>query len=186
MDGKDAAADMTRQDNWSMLVDPRWQDGAPEATPPSELIVGGWLLDANGAAGPFQPNPDYEPADDTTPTDPTDAVLRRLAHGDDVGGEIVPTLLDAVVEIGCDEFDEPLVGRAPDGAPCVAVATAAVHKRRVEAARWWPIQGCELPGIVPVGVDILLNPGSPDQFRLHTSALRPAATDRPGDRGQNH
>ncbi|MGW1741607.1 type VII secretion system-associated protein [Nocardia sp. NPDC001965] len=174
MDIRGRAPRPIRQDNWLLLIDPGWQDDAPDAQPPSEMIVGGWMLDEAGGPGPFQPNPNYVPADDAAPTDPTDAVLRRIAQGDDVGGEIVPTLRDAVVEISCDEYNEPLVGAAPDGVPCVAVATAAVHKRRVDADRWWPVLGSELADIVPANVDILLNPGSPGQFRLHTRALRQA------------
>ncbi|WP_051133066.1 type VII secretion system-associated protein [Nocardia paucivorans] len=169
---EDSTAGVIRRDNWLMLVDPRWQESASAAVPPEEMIVGGWLLGEDGEPGPFQPNPNYLPADDSAPTDPTDAVLRRSVRGDDVGDEIVPTLRDAVVEIGCDEYNEPLVGSAPDGVPCVAVVTAAVHKRRVDADRWWPVPGSALPDLVPPGVDILINPGSPAQFRLLTRALR--------------
>lgn len=171
---EDPSVGVIRQDNWLMLIDPGWQESAPDAVPPEKMIVGGWMLDEDGDPGPFQPNPNYLPVDDSSPTDPTDAVLRRSARGDDVGDEIIPTLCDAVVEIGCDEYNEPLVGSAPDGVPCVAVVTAAVHKRRVEADRWWPVLGSALPGLVPPGADILLNPGSPAQFRLLTQALRRA------------
>lgn len=169
---QDPTSGAIQRDNWLVLVDPARHEATPEAELPPEVIVGGWMLDESGKPGPFQPNPHYEPADDSSPTDPTDAVLRRAARGDDVGGEIVPTLRDAVVEIGCDERDEPLVGPAPDGVLCVAVVTAAVHKRRVEADRWWPVLGSALADIVPADVDILLNPGGPAQFRLLTRVLR--------------
>jgi hypothetical protein len=169
---EDLTPTTVRRGDWLVLVDPRWQETAPEVMPPSGVILGGWMIGKDGVAGPFEPNPNYVPADETLPTDPIDAVLRRSADGDDIGGEeIIAALRGAVVEIGCDNQNEPLVGPAPDGAPCVAVATAALHKHRVEADRWWPVQGTALPDIVPAGADILLNPGSPAQFRLLTRSL---------------
>ncbi|MFE7800532.1 type VII secretion system-associated protein [Nocardia sp. NPDC057440] len=159
-------------DNWFVMVDASWQETAPDAAPPPELILGGWHVDEDGNQGPFEPNPDYVPSDDSSPTDPTDAVLQRAINGDDVGGDIIPTLFDALVEIAGNDRGELLVGAAPDGVRCVCVVTAAVHKRRIEAERWIQILGSELAKIVPDGVDILLNPNSREQFRLHTGALR--------------
>ncbi|MFI9413983.1 hypothetical protein [Nocardia gamkensis] len=84
------------------------------------------------------------------PTDPIDAVLRRSADSDNIGGdEIIAALRDAVVEIGCDNQNELVVGPAPDGVLCVAVVTAAVHKHHAEADRWWPVLGTTLPGSCP-------------------------------------
>ncbi|WP_067470759.1 type VII secretion system-associated protein [Nocardia amamiensis] len=171
---KDPASNVVQHGDWLVLVDPSWQETTPEVLPPPEVILGGWMVGEDGVPGPFEPNPNYLPVDDWLPTDPLDAVLRRVAADADVdGGEIIAALRDAVVEIGCDSQDNLLVGPAPDGVPCVAVATAAVHKHRVEAERWWPVLGATLPDIVPAGVDILLNPGSPAQFRLLTDSLRP-------------
>ncbi|MBF6136032.1 type VII secretion system-associated protein [Nocardia otitidiscaviarum] len=163
-----------RRGDWLVLTHPSWQGSAPEMMPPPEVILGGWLIGEDGTPGPFEPNPNYVPTDETLPTDPLDAVLRRISNGDNVGGdEIIAALRGAVVEIGCDDRNEPLVGSAPDGVACVAVATAAIHKQRVEADRWWPVQGTVLPDIVPAGVDILINPGGPAQFRLMTRSLMP-------------
>lgn len=146
----------------------------PEVMPPPEVILGGWAIGEDGIPGPFEPNPNYAPSDEALPTDPIDAVLRRISNGDNVTGEeIIAALRNAVVEIGCDNQNEPLVIRAPDGAPCAAVATAAIHKRRVKAERWWPVLGTMPADIVPGGADILLNPGSPTQFRLLTRSLLP-------------
>ena len=169
---EDLTSTAVRWGDWLVLVDPRWQETAPEVMPPSEVILGGWLVGKDGVAGLFEPNPHYFPTDETLPTDPIDALLRRSADGDDVDGEeIIAALRNAVVEIGCDNQNEPLIGPAPDGALCVPVATAALHKHRVEAARWWPAQCTALATIVPAGADILLNPGSPAQFRSLTHSL---------------
>jgi hypothetical protein len=164
-----------RQDNWFVLLDPAWQPANPQTQAPPEAIVGGWMLDEDGKAGPFQPNPDYVPGDESTPTDPTDAVLRLIAAGQDVRDQLVPTVRDAVLEIAVDDHDQPIVSPAPDGVPCVLVVTASAHKARVDAQNWWPVVGAMLPEIVPDGVDILLNPGGPASFRLSTEALRAGA-----------
>ncbi|MFE3445677.1 type VII secretion system-associated protein [Nocardia sp. NPDC059180] len=163
-----------RQDNWFVLLDPKWQASSPGEVPPAAVIAGGWLLDEAGETGPFQPNPDYAPRDPSTPTDPTDAVLRLIADGEQLGEQLVQALCDSVVQIACDRNNAPVVGSAPDGLACVFVATAMAHQHGVSADRWWPVVGAELPGIVPAGADILLNPGGPAEFRLVTDALRRA------------
>ncbi|MET8800703.1 type VII secretion system-associated protein [Nocardia sp. NPDC004568] len=161
------------RERWLFLLDPIWQQSAaPDSEPPPEAIVGGWYFDSHGERGPFEPNPQYIPAEDSVPTDPVDAVVRLAIDGDDIGAQIAPTLRDAMVEVACDERDQPVVGPAPDGTPCLAVVTAAVHKRRIVADRWHRVVGSALPDLTPVGVDLLLNPGSPTQFRLFTEALR--------------
>ncbi|MGW1742923.1 type VII secretion system-associated protein [Nocardia sp. NPDC001965] len=171
----DQAATVVQSGDWLVLVDPRWQETAREVMPSPGMILGGWVIGKDGVAGPFEPNPNYFPIDETVPTDPIDAVLRRSAEGDNVGGEeIIAALHSALVEIGCDNQNELLVRPAPDGVPCVAVATAALHKHRVKADRWWPVQGTVLADIVPADTDILLNPGSPAQFRLLARSLRSA------------
>jgi hypothetical protein len=165
-------AGAVRQDNWFVLLDPGWQPETEGQQAPPAAVVGGWMLDEAGKPGPFQPNPGYLPGDESTPTDPTDAVLRLLIAGQDVGDQVVPTVRDAVLEIAVDDQDQPMVSQAPDGKPSVLVATAPVHKQRLDVQRWWPVVGTNLPEIVPAGVDILLNPGSPASFRLSTDALR--------------
>ena len=159
-------------DNWLVLFDPAWQRTGDEQ-PPKEVVVGGWLLDSDGKPGPFQPNPDFVPSGPDTPSDPIDAVLRRVGRGDKVGDQLVPAVLDAVVEIAVDDAGNPLVGPAPDGVPCVGVATAPLHKARVEAPRWRSLVGRNLPAVVPPGAGILLNPDGPAAFRLTMEALRP-------------
>lgn len=162
---------VARQGDWFVLLDPNRlpddrQDPAPEA------ILGGWMIDGDGNTGPFEPNPTYLPADEVSPTDPTDAVLRLIAAGDDVGDQLVPTFRDAVVELGCDEQGHLVIAAAPDDVPCVLAVTAAVHKRRLDVIGWLRIIGRDLPGIIPAGTDIWINPGSPAQFRLLAAALQ--------------
>lgn len=161
-----------RQGNWFVLLDPGWTAGTPDSVPPPEVIVGGWMLDADGAVGPFEPNPNYVPRNQSTPTDPLDALLRLAARGEDVGDQIVPTIRDTVVQIGCDENDDPVIVLSPDGVPCVQIVTAEVHRSRLTTDRSWPVVGSKLSEIVPEGTDILINPGGRAQFRLVGAALR--------------
>lgn len=161
-----------RQDNWFVLLDPGWEPDTPLGRVPVHVIVGGWMLDDEGKVGPFQPNPRYVPPDDTTPTDPIDAILRLVVNGENRGHEIIPTLRDTIVQIGCDQDDEPVIAQAPDDMPCVLVVTAEVHKLQLSIPHWWPVVGSRLADIVPDGADILVNPGSSHQFRLVAGTLR--------------
>lgn len=157
------------REDWVVQVDPRWQPSETSQVPPSSMILGGWMLDGD-IAGPFQPNPEYLPAGDS-PCDPVDAVLRLATGGDDVGAEIVSAVRNSVVDVGCDEHDQPLIGTSPDGIACIVVATAVVYKQGVDVERWNPILGSLLLQIVPPDVDIMLNPEGPAPFRLRAEAL---------------
>lgn len=161
-----------RRDNWLLLVDPNWHADTGEDTPPPEVMVGGWLLDNAGGTGPFRPNPHYVPLTDSTPSDPVDAILALITQGENRAGEIVPALQNQVVQIACDENDQPVIGSAPDGVPCALVITAEIHKQRLSVPRWLPVVGRNLPEIVPPEADILVNPDGDRQFRLTHKALR--------------
>ncbi|MBF6296023.1 type VII secretion system-associated protein [Nocardia amamiensis] len=161
-----------RRDDWVVLLGTEWESATPRSEPPLDIIVGGWMVDEEGKAGPFQPNPSYIPADEATPTDPVDTLLRRIAAGEPVGNQLVALIRNSVVEIGCDEQDQPVVDTAPDGVPCVLVATAEVQKLDVIADRWWPVLGSDLPAVVPPGIDILLNANGAAPFRLAADILR--------------
>ncbi|WP_246350517.1 type VII secretion system-associated protein [Nocardia barduliensis] len=163
-----------QRDDWMLLVDPGWKPVNPWSEPPPEAVIGGWMMDENGGAGPFQPNPGYLPGNDDTPTDPTDALLRSVAEGKPVGDELLALIRNSVVEIVCDEQDQPMVDTAPDGVPCVLVVTAEAQKVDVGSGRWWPVLGSKLPAVIPSGTDILLNPGGPAPFRLASEVLRNA------------
>jgi hypothetical protein len=84
---EDLTSTAVRQGDWLVLVDPGWQETAREVMPPPEVILGGWMIGEDGVPRPFEPNPNYVPTDEALPTDPIDAVLRRSANGDKVGGE---------------------------------------------------------------------------------------------------
>ncbi|MGW1738677.1 type VII secretion system-associated protein [Nocardia sp. NPDC001965] len=157
-----------------MLLDPGWKPEDPEQNPPDSMVMGGWALDGSGGMGPFEPNPGYRPADATTPTDPVDRILRLVAGGADMSTRIVPTLCDSVVQIGCDDRGDPLVGPAPDGVLCVPVVTAEAHKKQSAGVRWIPVRGSDLADVVPPDIDILINPAGPVPFRLSTESLRRA------------
>lgn len=158
-------------ENWAMILDPGWQPSHPDEQPPVEAMVGGWRLDENGKSGPFEPNPKYVPSNPDSPADPADAVLRLVAEGKEPVASVLPVIKDALLEIATDD-GRPLVGPAPDGAPCVAVVTAPAHRQRVDAAEWYQVTAEQLLEGLPADVDILINPGTPGCTRLLASALR--------------
>lgn len=163
---------MVQRNDSFVLLDPSWRPSRSDEQPPPEAVAGRWMLDADGKPGPFQPNPDYLPGDQDTPTDPTDALLRLIMRGENVGEQLIPTVRDSVVEVAVDERDQPLVTPAPDGMLCVLVATSPAHRTGLPPDRWWPVVGSRLPEVVPEDVDILLNADGPAPFRLGTDALR--------------
>ncbi|SEG96094.1 hypothetical protein SAMN02982929_06301 [Saccharopolyspora kobensis] len=160
-----------------MVLDPNWQPSYPDEPPPVEAMVGGWRLDKDGNAGPFEPNPEYVPSSPDSPTDPADAVLRLVAEGKEPVDAVLPVVKDALLEVAVDDEGRPLVGPAPDGAPCVAVVTAAVHRQRVQTPQWHKLTAEELLAGLPPDVDILLNPGAPGSMRLLARALRDSYTE---------
>ncbi|MFI1461938.1 type VII secretion system-associated protein [Nocardia carnea] len=166
-----------RHNNWFVLIDPGWDQAGPGASPPADVIVGGWELHDDGSTGPFRPNPRYRPSAPTVPTDPIDALLRRIAAGGQLGTELVNTIRDSLVEIGCDVHNQPLLGTAPDKTPCVVVATAEPQKAHIDVDRWTPVHGSKLTDIIPPAADVLLNPSGAAPFRLRTDTLRSATTD---------
>lgn len=167
-----------RQGDWFVLPAPSWDSAAPPSTIPPESIVGGWPMQADGRIGPFQPNPGYLPADNSTPSDPIDAILRLVSAGEsDLGDELVTMLGHSVIEIGCDENYSPQIGASPNSPQCIVAATAEVQKRLVDVAHWVPVLGHQLPQIVPPGVDIVLNPTGTAPFRLLITAMEEASTE---------
>lgn len=165
------------RDDWAMLLDPAWQPRFPGEQPPVQAMAGGWPLDADGNHGKFEPNPAFVPASPTTPTDPADAVLRLIAEGQAPIDELIPTVRDAMLDVAVSEDGYPLVGPAPDGAPCVAVVTAPLHRERVVSVEHWgTVTAEQLLALLPSDTDILLNPGGPASLRLLASALRDSYT----------
>ncbi|BDT92273.1 hypothetical protein IFM12275_22490 [Nocardia sputorum] len=161
-----------RQGDWFVLTSPAWEPNESEQSPPPRTIVGRWKIGADGQVGPFEPNPAYLPPDEQSPTDPLDALLHLIHAGDaDAGAELVPTLRQSVVEIGCDEHGRPVIDKAPDDVPCVLVVTAHAQKFGPPVQRWLRLVGDELPAVIPPGVDILLNANGRAAFRLRAEAL---------------
>ena len=171
----------TEIENWATLVDPTWQASSPDEAPPPEMMVGGWLLDPAGVPGPFLPNPDYEPAAADGVTDPTDAVVRLVTQGEVAPDELVATLRDAVVELAVTADGQLLVGPAPDGVSCVAVATAGVQRRRAPFEHWRQLTVDQLVGLLPDDIDILLNPAGAAPFRLVADAVRRSIAENPAN-----
>ncbi|MGW5751314.1 type VII secretion system-associated protein [Nocardia rhamnosiphila] len=175
--GRDAPMDPSsavRQGDWFVLFDPNWSGNPTDKTPPVEVMVGGWRLEEDGELGPFRPNPGYRPQTPNTPSDPIDALLRLIAAGEDRGDRIIPTLKRTVVEIACDDQNQPRVALSPDDIPCVVVVTAEIHKHHLPVSRWLPVLGSRLSEIVPAGTDVWFNPSSDHRFRLDTDVIRAA------------
>ncbi|MFE7802585.1 type VII secretion system-associated protein [Nocardia sp. NPDC057440] len=152
-----------------VLTAPGWE---ASKQPPPEAIVGRWIVDQNGNVGPFQPNPDYLPTDDATPTDPLDAILRLIAEGDQqLIDEFVSTLCHSIVEVGCDKHNRPVTSVMPDDTVCIVIVTAQAQKVGVEVDHWWPMVGSDLPEIAPAGTGILFNPNGCTSLCLVADAL---------------
>ncbi|MCE7010091.1 type VII secretion system-associated protein [Kibdelosporangium philippinense] len=173
------AENMTPDSNWALLVDPVWQAESPDDMPPAEVMVGGWLLDDNGVPGRFTPNPDYEPAAQDGATDPTDAVIQLVTQGMESAESLIPTLRDALVELAVTEDGQLLVGPAPDGVSCVAVATAGVQRRRTPFEHWRQVTVERIVEALPQDVDILLNPAGARPFRVVADTLRTSIAEDP-------
>lgn len=157
--------------DWLVLIDPGWRGDTPQSTPPAEVMVGGWTVNPDRKLGLFEPNPRYRPLHSSTPTDPIDALARLTAAGEDHRADIIRVLRDTVVQIGCDQDNEPVVVSPDTGVPCVLVVTAEIHKQQATIPRWWPIVGNTLADIIPDGVDVLFNAGSANQLRFTKNTL---------------
>lgn len=164
--------DSVEEPGWTLLIDPTWEPTGDE-DPPPEMVLGGWERHADGSTGKFQANPGYRPANEESPTDPVDAVLRDVAREGHGADDLLPVLDDAVVEVALDDDGLALVEPAPDGMPSVLVATAPAHRHRVGAADWLGTTVREIVSLLPdSGIDVLLNPGGPASIRLDTPVLR--------------
>lgn len=175
----DQTSSSSGRDDWAVLVDPEWRPRFPDEQPPTQAMAGGWPLDEQGNPGKFQPNPEFVPVNDASPTDPIDAVLRLINKGEADVDALIPTVRDAVLEVAVAEDGALLIGPAPDGAPCVAVATAAVHRQRVGNEHWGQVTADELVRVLPENTDILLNPAGPASMRLLADALRASVAQDP-------
>ena len=155
-------------ENWFLLVDPAWSG---DGEPPLSAVVGLWPVE-DGAVGRFRANPDYAPSDPASPTDPVDALLRLALRGAADAEQIQLVLRDALFDVAMNGDGRPLVVRSPDDKPCVVVATAEPHRRRVRSPQWRRADVEELVGLLADGVDVLFNPDGPASVRLLGSFIR--------------
>jgi len=174
MTGHDEAA---VQRNWMLLLDgedDRPGSEAPDAAaiPPVEAIVGGWLVDDDGTIGPFEANPLYRPRGTGSPTSPVDAAAKLVASEQADVGLVTLAMRDSLVDLALDETGEVTVAVAPDGVPCVVVASGALDRARVDAPQWRQVNLTDLLRLLPPGADVLVNPGGPRSMRLLADALR--------------
>ncbi|SIR99535.1 type VII secretion system-associated protein [Micromonospora avicenniae] len=167
--------------NWMLLMDVDWSpppevDDQAGALPPVGSIVGGWLVNDDGTVGAFEPNPLYLPGSPDSPTGPVDAAAKLVVAGRAEPDLVLLAMRDSFTEVAVDDEDRVIVAPAPDGAPCVLVATGAADQLRVQAPGWRQVNSAELVELLPEGVDVLLNPGGPASMRLFADALREAVT----------
>ncbi len=183
-------------DQWVFLIDPAWQAEQPEPAegeerprPPLEVVVGGWFVEQDGTTSRFHANPDYLPTRPDSPTDPVDATVQMVTRGEAEPGELLSMMTEgSVFGVAVTEENTPVVVMSPDEVPCVVVATAPAHSRRIaeikeldNIAAWAEVSLEQLVGLLPQeGVDVLLNAGAPASMRLIAAALRQALTDAPG------
>jgi hypothetical protein len=182
-------------DQWVFLIDPAWQAEQPEPAegeerprPPLEVVVGGWFVEQDGTTSRFHANPDYLPTKPDSPTDPVDATLQMVTRGEAEPGELLSIMTEgSVFGLAVTEENTPVVVMSPDEVPCVVVATAPAHSRRIaeikeldNIAAWAEVSLEQLVGLLPEeGVDVLLNAGAPASMRLIAAALRQALAEAP-------
>lgn len=166
--------------SWVFLTDPSWE--GEKGAPPPAAVVGGWPVAPDGVTGPFRPNPAYEPSVEGLPTDPVDTCLRLINQGVADGDDLLRALNTTELAIAVDDEKTAVIVPAPDGEPCVMVATAPTHRWRVHTVSWVALTVEDLADILPdEGVDVLINPGGSDSVRLLSAALKSfTVEDAPG------
>ncbi|MFS8105185.1 type VII secretion system-associated protein [Lentzea alba] len=177
---QDPNTGIVERNDWAILVDPSWNPESADEVPPLRVMAGGWRLDGKGSPGLFQANPEYVPLMEGGATDPVDAVLMLVARGEVPVDALIPTLRNSYVQLAVTaDGQQLLVGPAPDDAQCVAVVTAGLHRKNLSHESWLEVKVDDLIELIPEGVDILLNPGSPFRFRLMTEAVRSSCAEDP-------
>jgi hypothetical protein len=167
---------VTMTENWFLLMDPAWRPRSEDETPPVDAVVGLWPVVGDGVLGKFRANPEYRPANENSPTDPLDAVLRLAMLRRAESTHIQLMLRDTLFDVATGGEGRPLVTKSPDDVPCVVVATGEPHRARITAPGW---QRADLAGLVELladGVDVLFNPGGRAAIRLTGDFMRETAT----------
>ncbi|MFI0805618.1 hypothetical protein SAMN04489729_7062 [Amycolatopsis lurida] len=154
-------------ENWFLLMDPSWRPTSENEPPPIESVVGLWPVEDEGKPGKFRANPEYVPADENSPSDPLDAVLRLVLQGRAEAEHIQLLLRDSLFDIAMNGDGRPLITKSPDDIRCVVVATGEPHRRRIVSPDWRRIDLSELIELLPEEVDVLFNPAGPAAVRLN-------------------
>lgn len=162
------------QENWFLLMDPEWEPGEDDDVPPLESVLGAWPLGGDGTLGRFRGNPDYRPLNPDSPTDPLDAVLRRIVAGMAEPEELQPLLRDLEFELAMNGDGRPLIIPAPDDALCALIVTAEQHRERVLSPAWRRVILEELIELLDGEFDVLFNPNGPASVRLAGDFVRAA------------
>ncbi|MBY8874512.1 type VII secretion system-associated protein [Micromonospora sp. PLK6-60] len=158
------------QRDWMLLLDR--DDEESTRDPAVETIVGGWLVSDDGTIGRFEANPLYQPRNADSPTSAVDAAAKLVVSDRADVGLVLRTVRDSLVMVALDEAGEVAVMSAPDGVACAVIASGAVDQARVDAPQWRQVGLAELLGLLPDGLDVLVNPGGPRSMRLLADALR--------------
>ena len=159
-------------ENWFLLMDPAWRPTSENDPPPIEAVVGLWPVEDEGKIGKFRANPEYVPADENSPSDPLDAVLRLVLQGRAEAEHIQLMLRDTLFDIAMNGDGRPLVTKSPDDILCVVVATGEPHRQRIASPDWRRIDLDELVELLADEVDVLFNPGGPASVRLTGDFMR--------------
>ncbi|WP_033346258.1 type VII secretion system-associated protein [Catenuloplanes japonicus] len=164
-----------RWDTYFLFMDPDWVPAEEDEEPPIEAVIGFWPLREDGEIAPFVSNSRYRPRDENAVTDPLDAVLRLAGRGDATAAQIQLLLRDSLMDLGLNGDGRPLITRAPDGVPCVVLATSATQRRLAFAPQWRRADLAAVVAALPPDTDALVNPGGPVPFRLTGGFLRDTA-----------
>ncbi|WP_370942207.1 type VII secretion system-associated protein [Amycolatopsis sp. cg5] len=159
-------------ENWFLLMDPAWSPATENDPPPIEAVVGLWPVEEEGKIGKFRPNPEYEPADENSPSDPLDAVLRLVLQGRAEAQHIQLMVRDSLFDIAMNGDGRPLITKSPDDISCVVVATGEPHRRKIGSPDWRRIDLGELVDLLAEEVDVLFNPTGPASVRLTGDFMR--------------
>lgn len=171
----------TAQDHvqdWLVLVSGGWTPPTEGAAPPVEQVVGAWPVTATGSVDRFEPNPLHRPTTEADPTSLVAAAVLVAASGRADGDLVLLAVRDSTVHLAVDHADRPVVDIAPDGERCVVVATSETDRLRLGPGEWLTVDLPALLDLIPPGVDVLVDPGSPTSMRLLTAALQDMAQHR--------
>lgn len=165
----------TGEGNWYLLMDPQWTPTAEETEPPVTSIMGLWPVEENGELGRFRANPEYAPSDPDAPADPLDALFRMLIAGRAEPDQARLLLRDSEYEVALGPGGGPLIVPSPDEVDCLLVATSPAYRLdSPKVGSWRHIDIEQLAEILPEGIDVLFNAGSPGSVRLVAAFVRSA------------